>query len=79
MLARCRRVGTRHAHTRRELPYPIEGGLGKFLPPEALQTLAEYQDGLLARLDDELLSTSLHSYPSTYSLYSRTCFFFLLV
>ena len=58
MLAKCRRVGTRHAHTRRELPYPIEGGLGKFLPPRALQTLAEYQDGLLARLDQELLSAS---------------------
>ncbi|KAF5321968.1 hypothetical protein D9619_001056 [Psilocybe cf. subviscida] len=44
----------RGLHTRRELPYPTEGGVGKFLPPSALKTLVEYQDGLLARLDEEL-------------------------
>ena len=58
VLAKCGAVGTRRAHTHRDLPYPIEGGLGRFLPPKALETLAEYQDGLLARLDDELRSTS---------------------
>lgn len=46
----------RGLHTRRELPYPTEGGVGKFLPPSALKTLVEYQDGLLARLDEELQS-----------------------
>ncbi|KAF8974697.1 Manganese/iron superoxide dismutase [Flammula alnicola] len=45
---------TRSIHARRELPYPPEGGLGKFLPPQALQTLIEYQDGLLERLNQEL-------------------------
>ncbi|KAF7980916.1 hypothetical protein HWV62_36119 [Athelia sp. TMB] len=46
---------SRNAHIRRELAYPIEKGLGEFLPPAALKTLAvEYQDGLLQRLNDEV-------------------------
>ncbi|PPQ68773.1 hypothetical protein CVT24_007715 [Panaeolus cyanescens] len=32
----------------------FEGGLGKFLPPQALKTLTEYQDGLLERLNEEI-------------------------
>jgi Fe-Mn family superoxide dismutase len=56
VLRSCKRLGIRHNHTRRALPYPVEEGLGKFLPPQALQTLEEYQDGLLKRLDDELRS-----------------------
>ncbi|KAF9057777.1 Manganese/iron superoxide dismutase [Panaeolus papilionaceus] len=45
---------TRNIHHPRPLPYPVEGGLGKFLPPPALKTFTEYQDGLLQRLNDEL-------------------------
>jgi Fe-Mn family superoxide dismutase len=42
-------------HIRRPLEYPIEGGLGAFLPPPALNMLAvDYQDGLLQRLSDEV-------------------------
>ena len=49
----------RNVHIRRSLEYPIEGGLGKFLPPLALRTLAvEYQDGLLERLSDEVRGMS---------------------
>lgn len=49
---------SRNAHIRRELAYPIEKGLGEFLPPAALKTLAvEYQDGLLQRLNDEVRGT----------------------
>lgn len=47
---------TRNIHHPRPLPYPVEGGLGKFLPPPALKTFTEYQDGLLQRLNDELRS-----------------------
>ncbi|KAH9482885.1 Superoxide dismutase [Mn/Fe] [Psilocybe cubensis] len=47
-------LGRRNVHQVRELPYPIEQGLGKFLPPAALKTLMEYQKGLLDRLNDEL-------------------------
>nr|GAT53803.1 manganese superoxide dismutase [Mycena chlorophos] len=37
------------------LPYDIAHGLGKFLPPPALETVAvEYQLGLLTRLTDEV-------------------------
>ncbi|KAG6849633.1 hypothetical protein H0H93_006756 [Arthromyces matolae] len=46
---------SRNVHRRLNLPYPLEGGLGKFLPPEALKTVAvDYQEGLLNRLDDEV-------------------------
>jgi len=48
---------------RKQLPYPVEGGLGKFLPPDALKTLVEYQDGLLERLDQELQSMYPHFWP----------------
>ncbi|PPQ77263.1 hypothetical protein CVT25_010845 [Psilocybe cyanescens] len=47
-------LGRRSLHQCRELPYPIDDGLGKFLPPPALRTLMEYQEGLLERLNDEL-------------------------
>ena len=53
------RLGTRNVHKRIPLPYPISNGLGKFLPPEALRTLVEYQDGLLSRLNEEIRGTSL--------------------
>jgi len=49
---------TRNLHSRRPLKYPIEEGLGDFLPPEALKTIAvEYQEGLLERLNDEVRGT----------------------
>lgn len=52
----------RSIHFRRELPYPIEEGLGDFLPPSALKTIAvDYQDGLLQRLNDEVKGTPLES------------------
>ncbi|KAJ6538971.1 Manganese/iron superoxide dismutase [Mycena capillaripes] len=42
------------------LPYAIEDGLGKFLPPPALEAVAmEYQLGLLARLTDEVRNTEI--------------------
>ncbi|KAJ7873352.1 manganese superoxide dismutase [Mycena olivaceomarginata] len=42
------------------LPYDIEDGLGNFLPPPALESVAmEYQLGLLARLTDEVRHTEL--------------------
>ncbi|TFK74464.1 hypothetical protein BDN72DRAFT_833389 [Pluteus cervinus] len=45
-------------HTARGLLYPVEDGLGEFLPPQALKTLAvEYQQGLLQRLNDEVRGT----------------------
>lgn len=56
MLWKVRALGSRNAHTGRPLPYSIEGGLGKFLPPPALETMVEYQDGLLERLNHELRS-----------------------
>ncbi|KAK7696581.1 hypothetical protein QCA50_001239 [Cerrena zonata] len=51
-------VWSRCLHTRKELSYPVEGGLGDFLPPATLKTIAvEYQQGLLDRLNDEVKST----------------------
>ncbi|KAF9036048.1 hypothetical protein BDZ89DRAFT_1110729 [Hymenopellis radicata] len=45
-------------HRRSTLPYPIEKGLGRFLPPLALKLVAvDYQDGLLERLNDEARGT----------------------
>src|ERR1700722_2391740 len=42
-------------HHLRELKYSIEDGLGDFLPPAALKTVAlDYQQGLLDRLNDEV-------------------------
>lgn len=48
----------RNVHRARELPYKVEDGLGKFLPPPALKTLVEYQEGLLERLNHELRGMS---------------------
>lgn len=53
-------LGTRNIHKRIPLPYPIADGLGKFLPPAALETLVEYQDGLLTRLNEEVRGTSIN-------------------
>lgn len=47
--------GTRRLHQRQALPYPIEEGLGNFLPPKALQVQLEYQDGLLERLNEQVV------------------------
>ena len=55
------RCGIRNFHKRVPLPYPIADGLGDFLPPAALKTLVEYQDGLLSRLNDEVRGTSIKS------------------
>jgi Fe-Mn family superoxide dismutase len=49
------RWGTRRLHQRQPLPYPVEQGLGNFLPPEALKVQLEYQDGLLERLNEEVV------------------------
>ena len=54
------RLGTRNIHRRISLPYSIEDGLGNFLPPAALQTLVEYQDGLLSRLNEEVRGMSIN-------------------
>ena len=49
----------RSIHARRELPYPVEGGLGDFLPPAALKTVAvDWQEGLLQRLNEEVKGES---------------------
>ncbi|CAL1702066.1 unnamed protein product [Somion occarium] len=51
-------VWSRCLHSRKELSYPIEGGLGDFLPPAALKMIAvDYQQGLLDRLNDEVKNT----------------------
>ncbi|KIJ70416.1 hypothetical protein HYDPIDRAFT_78760 [Hydnomerulius pinastri MD-312] len=43
----------RHLHTRKELPYKIEEGLGNFMSPRTLNMVAvEYQQGLLDRLNE---------------------------
>lgn len=43
----------RRVHTLPQLHYSVENGLGKFLSPKALRTLAiEYQGGLLTRLNE---------------------------
>lgn len=50
---------SRNVHARRALAYPVEEGLGDFLPPPALKSLAvDYQDGLLQRLTDEVRGMS---------------------
>ncbi|EGO01563.1 hypothetical protein SERLA73DRAFT_103425 [Serpula lacrymans var. lacrymans S7.3] len=49
----------RYVHSRKELPYKVEEGLGNFLPPNALKVVAEeYQQGLLDRLNDEVRGTA---------------------
>lgn len=45
---------SRLLHTRRTLEYPIENGVGNFLTPQGLQTLLEWQDGLLERLNESV-------------------------
>ena len=47
----------RSLHTVRELPYPVEEGVGDFLPPAALKTVLEWQQGLLDRLNDQVKGT----------------------
>lgn len=45
----------RNYHQLEQLPYPIQNGLGDFLPPEALKVVAiDYQGGLLQQLNEEL-------------------------
>jgi superoxide dismutase, Fe-Mn family len=52
---RVKSTSVRHLHVRRALPYSIEDGMGKFLTPEGLRTIAvDYQQGLLDRLNDEI-------------------------
>jgi len=49
------RQGAKRLHTLKPLPYSIERGLGKFLPPQALKVLQlEYQNGLLERLNEQI-------------------------
>lgn len=58
--SRSCRVSSRALHQRRELSYPVEEGLGGFLPPHSLKMLAEdYQQGLLDRLNDQVRGASL--------------------
>lgn len=57
------RIPRRHVHIRRPLPYPMEHGLGDFLPPKALRTMAvDWQEGLLSRLNDEVRGSYRNSY-----------------
>ncbi|TEB35475.1 hypothetical protein FA13DRAFT_1728284 [Coprinellus micaceus] len=51
------RFATRSVHKRRALLYPVEDGVGHFLPPEALKTAVEWQEGLLERLNEEVKGT----------------------
>lgn len=49
------RWSTRRLHLRSPLKYRIDEGLGEFLPPPALKTVAvDYQQGLLQRLNEEV-------------------------
>ncbi|KAL4082033.1 hypothetical protein V8B97DRAFT_2020527 [Scleroderma yunnanense] len=51
-------LARRNLHTRKELPYKVEDGLGDFMSPRTLQMVAvEYQQGLLDRLNDHLRDT----------------------
>lgn len=53
-------VASRGIHGLRPLPFDIEDGLGDFLSPEALKTVAhEYQEGLLTRLNEEVVGELL--------------------
>ena len=53
----------RWLHERKPLDYLIEKGLGDFMPPEALRTIAvDYQQGLLTRLNEEVKG-ALHCLP----------------
>lgn len=47
------RLVSRAVHTLPRLNYAVENGLGNFMSPRALQTVAvDYQGGLLTRLND---------------------------
>ncbi|KAI0721966.1 Manganese/iron superoxide dismutase [Cerioporus squamosus] len=60
--SRSCRIQSRALHKRKELSYPIEEGLGTFLPPQALQMVAvDYQQGLLDRLNDQVRGTALEN------------------
>ncbi|KAF5364080.1 hypothetical protein D9756_000576 [Leucocoprinus leucothites] len=52
------RWGTRRLHQQQTLPYPVDEGLGKFLPPEALKVQLEFQSGLLERLNEQVIGTT---------------------
>jgi hypothetical protein len=57
------RCSKRSYHQLEKLPYPIENGLGDFLPPEALKVVAiDYQAGLLQQLNEELRGMLVPSY-----------------
>ncbi|TFK87449.1 manganese and iron superoxide dismutase [Polyporus arcularius HHB13444] len=60
--SRSCRIQSRALHKRKELSYPVEEGLGSFLPPQALQMVAvDYQQGLLDRLNDQVRGTALEN------------------
>lgn len=54
--SRCRVFIHRRAlHQRAQLPYKVEDGVGDFLPPAALKTIAvDYQEGLLENLNEQV-------------------------
>ncbi|KAH6915275.1 Manganese/iron superoxide dismutase [Coprinopsis sp. MPI-PUGE-AT-0042] len=52
------RLLSRKLHQRRPLLYSMEDGLGNFLPPAALRTAVEWQEGLLQRLNEEVKGTA---------------------
>lgn len=55
----------RGLHKRRALLYKLEDGLGEFLPPPALKTIAvDWHGGLLERLNDEIKGTSQAAFGS---------------
>ncbi|KAI4524883.1 manganese and iron superoxide dismutase [Schizophyllum commune Tattone D] len=52
----------RALHTVRPLPYSVEEGLGRFMPPQALKTVAvDYLGGLVERLNNEIRDTELEN------------------
>jgi Fe-Mn family superoxide dismutase len=50
-------LGRRGLHQPQQLLYPVEEGLGNFLPPDALKVQVEWQDGLLERLNEQVACT----------------------
>ncbi|RPD62027.1 manganese and iron superoxide dismutase [Lentinus tigrinus ALCF2SS1-7] len=60
--SRSCRIQSRALHKRKELSYPVDEGLGTFLPPQALKMIAvDYQQGLLDRLNDQVRGTALQN------------------
>ncbi|KAH9942997.1 Manganese/iron superoxide dismutase [Epithele typhae] len=60
--ARSCRVQSRALHARKQLAYPVEEGMGTFLPPPALKMISEdYQQGLLDRLNDLVRGTEFEN------------------